>query len=346
MINSSLTRFALALVIGCAGGILFSAIHFPLPWLLGALCATLLASLLGAPIEVSKSIRNYIIIVIGIMLGGTFTPEVIDQVPNWIPTLTAAVVYVAVITTIGQIYCRKIAGMDAVTALFSGLPGGLSEMSIMGEEAGADIKKLTLTHACRVVSVLLFIPFVLTYWFDLEKISLTNDIQYWSIQETLTLVAIAVVGMILAKLCRIPAHRLTGPLILSAAVHLSGAITSEPPELASIIIQLILGSALGSRFFGISFKEVGRVIFLAMGMTVLMLSVTFSSAYLLSLLTGYSFEALILALSPGGFAEMALAALSLGVDPAFVTTHHAMRLFAIVFVTPIIIKVILRKGAS
>lgn len=346
MFNSSVSRFALSLVFGSAGGFLFSLVGFPLPWLLGALCTTLIASLMGAPIEVTRNIRNYIIVVIGLMLGGTFTPDVIEQAANWIPTLTAAVAYVVVITAVGQIYCRKVAGMDQVTALFSGLPGGLSEVTIMGEDAGADIKKLSLTHACRVVSVLMFIPFVLTYWFELESIEDVSLPLYWNMQDGLILIACAIFGVIIAKYCRIPAYRLTGPLLLSAFIHLNGYISSEPPELTSHAIQLILGSAIGSRFFGISFKEVGRVMMFAMGMTIVMLGVTFLSSYLLSIATGISFGALILALSPGGFAEMALAALSMGVDPAFVTTHHAMRLFVIVFVTPLIIKFILTKKAG
>ncbi|WP_156950763.1 AbrB family transcriptional regulator [Terasakiella pusilla] len=33
----------------------------------------------------------------------------------------------------------------------------------------------------------------------------------------------------------------------------------------------------------------------------------------------------------------------MGIDPAFVTTHHALRLFVIVFVTPLLIKFVFIK---
>lgn len=343
MTHAPLSRFALSIVVGSAGGFIFHQLNLPLPWMLGALSATLIASVSGAAIEVSKGIRNYIIVIIGLMLGGTFTPDIIDQVPHWIPTLTAAVVYVFLITCVAQIYCRKVAGMDQVTALFSGLPGGLSEMVILGEEAGADVKKLALTHACRVVTVLLFIPFVLTYLFDHEEVSRPGDPLFWDMKDGAILLVCGLLGMFGGKLVRMPAYRLTGPLVLSSILHLNGILVSEPPEWASVIIQLILGSAIGSRFYGISYKEVGKTITLAVGMIMAMLCVTFVSAYAIAKMTGFSFIALILALSPGGFAEMALAALSMGVDPAFVTTHHAVRLFAIVFVTPLIIKFVFMK---
>ncbi|WP_028878307.1 AbrB family transcriptional regulator [Terasakiella pusilla] len=340
---TSLSRFVLSILIGAVGGYIFYILHFPLPWLLGALCSTLVASMAGAPIDVSNGIRNLVIVIIGLVLGSTFTPDILKHIPDWIPTLSAAVIYVAVVTFIAQLYCRKVAGMDAVTALFSGLPGGLSEMIILGEEAGADVKKITLAHAVRVVGVLLFIPFLLTYGFHLEQVVDTHVPQYWHLPDALLLVACGIVGMYGAKLIRLPAYRLTGPLILSSIVYLNGIIVTEPPEWASLIIQLILGSSIGSRFYGTTYKEIVTVVAHAFGMIVVMLAVTFASAYVIAYLTGFSYTALILALSPGGFAEMALAALSMGIDPAFVTTHHAMRLFAIVFVTPFIIKLIARR---
>lgn len=339
-------RFALSILFGGAGGFLFYICGFPLPWLLGALCGTLIGSVSGAPVEVSKGLRNYIIVIIGVMLGGTFTPDIIDHVPDWIPTLTASVIYVGVVTLIAQIYCRKVAGMDQVTALFSGLPGGLSEMVILGEEAGANVKKLTLTHACRVVSVLLFIPFLLTYGLKHEAIVESVTTVFWDIKDVVILLICGISGMFFAKILRFPAHRLTGPLVFSSILHLNGVVVSDPPQWAAVMIQLILGSAIGSRFFGTPIKEIGKVAGLALGMTSVMLMVTFASAYLISQLTGVAFDALILALSPGGFAEMALAALSMGIDPAFVTTHHAMRLFVIVFVTPIIIKFVFMRSKS
>ena len=150
-------------------------------------------------------------------------------------------------------------------------------------------------------------------------------------------------GFLGGKAIRLPAHALTGPMLLSAVVHLSGLVVNEPPALASLIIQLVIGSALGARFFGVSVAQVGRIMLLAIGLALTMMSVTVASAALLSALTGFPFEALILALSPGGFAEMTLAALSMNIDPAFVTTHHGLRLLVIVFIVPIVLSIWLKR---
>ena len=55
---------------------------------------------------------------------------------------------------------------------------------------------------------------------------------------------------------------------------------------------------------------------------------------------GSPVAALTLAFAPGGLAEMTLIALALGVDPAFVSTHHVVRIFLVVILAPIAFKII------
>ena len=62
----------------------------------------------------------------------------------------------------------------------------------------------------------------------------------------------------------------------------------------------------------------------------LLISLVFGGV--LSLLTGYSLVLLVLAFIPGGFTEMSLIALAMGVDPAFVVTHHSLRVFLVVLI--------------
>ena len=334
----SVFRLVLTVFVGLLGSAIFLAFYLPLPWLLGALLATMIASLAGAPVEVKPGVRTCLIVLLGIILGSSFSPAVLANIGNWIPTLFAAGLYLFIVTMAAQFYCRKFMGMDAMTALFSGLPGGLSEMTILAEEYKADIRTVTLTHATRVASVLLVIPFFLTYWVGLEGTAVPAPKEIWSLMDVVILVAIAGAGYWIGRLIRLPAYAMTGPLLISAVFHLTGQISTHAPVAVSICIQVALGSALGARFYGLSLAKVGGIIMLAIGMVITMLLVTVLSAWVLSILTGFSFESLILALAPGGFAEMTLAALSMRIDPAFVTTHHGLRLLIVVFAVPISIK--------
>ena len=48
--------------------------------------------------------------------------------------------------------------------------------------------------------------------------------------------------------------------------------------------------------------------------------------------------------SPGGFAEMSLIGLALGIEIAMVATHHLFRLFLIVLTSPLISRFVLTRG--
>lgn len=344
--KNAFSRALLTFAIGAVGGGVFAVLNLPLPWLLGALLATVIASLSGAPVEIKPGLRKYLVVVLGVMLGGTFTPDILDNAAAWVPTLIAAVAYLSVLTVIAQFYCRKVLKMDKVTAIFSGMPGGLSEMVILGEDHGADVRMLTLTHAVRVAAILVMIPLFLTTWSDAHASAPVQVRDIWSSRDAAILVAAALAGVGSGRILRLPAHHLTGPLMVSVAVHLSGlVITARPPEV-SLIVQVAMGSALGARFCGVSVRELGRQLILILGMALTMMAVTLFSASLLSQMTEFSFAALVLALSPGGFAEMALVALSMDIDPAFVTTHHGARLAVVVFIAPVVLSVWIKRSMN
>ena len=77
--ESRVFRVALTLAVGSVGALLFQVLGLPLPWLLGALTATMAASLSGAPVEIRPGLRRYLVCILGVMLGGTFSPEVMAR---------------------------------------------------------------------------------------------------------------------------------------------------------------------------------------------------------------------------------------------------------------------------
>ena len=89
---------------------------------------------------------------------------------------------------------------------------------------------------------------------------------------------------------------------------------------------------------------VGRTLVLAVGATVLLLSIAIGFALLLNAITGQPVPALILAFAPGGLAEMSLIALALAMDAAFVATHHIVRIFLVVVLAPTAFRRMRRSG--
>lgn len=325
----------LALAIGSVGGALFAALKMPLAWMIGAMVATTIGALSGARVKVPSKLRAGMIMVLGIMLGSTFSPAMLEQMGSWTITLAMLVPFILVSIVVGIAFLNLVARYDPATAYFTAAPGGFNEMVIAGGANGGDERTIALAHSARVMLVVFTIPIWFSFLAGAERgaTALGPDLAALPLRDWLILAACAV-GAPIAHRLRIPAAHLVGPMVLSAAVHLSGLTHQAPPAVLVAVAQVIVGSAIGSRFVGARLGMIFGTLLVAAGLTVLMVALSVVFAYLLHLMTGIGLVDLILAYAPGGLAEMSLVALALGVDAAFVATHHIVRIALIVLFAP------------
>jgi len=219
-------------------------------------------------------------------------------------------------------------------------------MMIVGGAMGGDDRRIVLTHASRILLTVLIVPVVFRFVSDIDmtdrsRFGVALSAVAW--QDYLILGACGLVGYPIAKVLRIPAPMLVGPMLASASLHLAGMTAATPPLLIVNCAQWIMGTIIGCRFVGVARSEVFRTIALGMGSTVIILTATVFFALLVYEVGGVPFQSAVLAYSPGGLAEMSLVALALGVDVAFVATHHIVRIVYVVVAAPIIYKMFLHK---
>ncbi len=332
----TLPRIALALAIGTVGGALFYLLNLPLPWMLGALFATMAASLANAPIIGPARMRPAVVAVIGVLLGSRFTPDIFAEASAWIGTVAILMVYIIAVALIIVPFYRFAGRFDWVTAYFAGMPGGLSEMIEIGEASGAKPAPIILAQSLRIVVTIALIAF----WFRIVEghdvgatIGAVEVPLTWL--DALLLLAAAFIGSILGKRLRFPAPTFLGPLLISAALHLAGLTDSAPPGLLVNTAQVLLGTVLGCRFLGISALTVLPAAALALGATLLTLSLAFGAGLAMWSLAGIAPDQALLALAPGGLTEMGLIALAIEADVAFVALHHVARILFVIVLAPV-----------
>ena len=68
-----------------------------------------------------------------------------------------------------------------------------------------------------------------------------------------------------------------------------------------------------------------------------------AAALLASLIIEKNFFTLLLSYCPGGIYEVAVIAIFFDLDPEFVSFHHIIRLLLILFVVPVILKILNKK---
>lgn len=324
-------RLVAALSIGLIGGAVFVYADLPLPWMLGAMAATMGASLASADIAVPQSIRKPMIAVVGVALGSAFTPDRLDGLSTWLPSIATLPVYVAVVGCLILFYLRRLSGFDGKTAFFAATPGGLSEMVLIADQLGADMRNVALFHTARLVLIVFSIPAIAKLSVTLEPVSaIVAGSDAIKPGDLLVLFGLLVAGWLLALPLRLPSPSFMGPLLLSSIVHLAGLSEASPPFIVVAAAQLVIGASVGSRFSGVPLALILRTLSIGAGGAVLMFAVTLIFAIALHWATGSPLALLILALIPGGFPEMSLIALGMGFDPAFVVTHHGFRVLLVV----------------
>ena len=334
--RSVAARRLLTIAIGIAGTLAFWALALPLPFLLGPLFACLVAALSGVPVTGAGQLGVVMRTILGVAIGASITPELIDRMPQMAASLALVPLYVVAIAAIGVPFFRKVYGFDIVTAWYAAMPGGLQDMVLFGQEAGGNVRALSLIHATRVMIIVMITPFLLVHLFDA---GLDNPIgapaATLPLHEMAIMAAAALVGWKVAARVGLFGAAILGPMILTAILSLTDIIHFRPPAEAILAAQFVIGLGLGAGYVGVTLLEIRRDVVAGVFFVVIVatLAAVFTEAVILFGLAppvdGF------LAFVPAGQAEMAVLAIVVGADLGYVVLHHVTRVFLIILGAPV-----------
>ncbi len=334
------------LAVGMLGVQVFVALDLPMPWLLGAILATLLLTRAQRlPVTRPKPLINPMRAVLGLAIGSAFTPALVDEIGEYVLSLSLVVPHVALVAACGVFYYARVLRYDRPTAFFCSLPGGLVEMTILGEEMGAQVNRVMLTQTTRVLLIVYTVPFLIEWQAGVDlggRQSITAPLATVNPADMLILALLAAAGWWGARKLRISGATIIGPMILSATAYLLGWVESRPPDELLKAAQLVLGTAIGCAFVGVGLRAMMLTIVQTLGYFAILIVTTLAFASLAQHLTGFPLAAALLAFSPGGQAEMNVMALIMGAFVPYVALHHVLRLALVMAVAPQVMKRFLR----
>ncbi len=334
MTRPHLLHSLLILALGFAGGHGAALLGLPMPFLLGSLLTVTAFSLLArrrvpAGYAFPQPVRLAFMVVIGVMIGAQVTPALFAQGIPMLAAFAALTLFVP-LALFGNAWLFRRAGYDPATAFFCSAPGGLMESIAMAEDHKADMATVITQQFLRIVVVIVALPIGLSIWLghpvgSAAGFTLVRQVAIDWPMAGLALLAGAAGSWIGHKI-RLPAAVLTGPLLAAALVSLTGLFPINLPQWLVNDAQVVVGAALGTRFTGMAGGRLVRAVGLAAVSVAGMM--VFGAVLALGLmpLTGLGFDVLFVGLAPGGVSEMALIALSLAANPAFVTAMHVYRI--------------------
>ena len=342
-------RFIITVLLGLAGGALFTYFNTPIPWMLGPLTAVMLIQSL-TPFQViwPLKLKNIGLIVLGMSFGLYFTVETMTSIGPYLLPYLLFTVLIILLSVVQSLSVTKWIDVDRVSSVFGSIPGGLTEMVIASESLNGNTAHVMVFQTIRLLLVLFAVPFVIMQIFDGSQ----NGAAITVAENNIPFISWSILWFLLPFLAGwryyylLPAGWIVLPMLVTAGLNMSPAALPSIPDGLFLAAQAAVGLSLGKQIFLQDIKNAGRYGLIYGGLAVILIVISLLLGWLLAVWTGMDTATALLSTAPGGLVEMVLTATMVGADPAIVTSMQLLRILLIIIFVPAGLGWYFRRTAS
>ena len=337
-------QFITVIIISIPSSLVADYFNIPLAWFLGPMLVTSLGALMGLKVKMPRLVLSSVLIVLGLYIGNYIDKNLFAQMHQWIWTSLIMLAYIIVSVLIVSKYLQIFSKYERKTSIFSAAPGALGPLMILAEDEKSDLSQVATSHLIRLIIIITIFPFIVDSFYEVENLKVLDEVlTNQNLTHLLILILSSIIFIFLFDKLKIPAALLSGTLVASGFLQITDIATYQiSPDIIDYCL-LILGSSVGCRFAEKSFGEIGRNALHSFVATFLLVVLGLIAALAAGLVIDKNFFTLLLSYCPGGIYEVAVIAIFFDLDPEFVSFHHIIRLLMILFVVPIMLKIISRK---
>jgi membrane AbrB-like protein len=280
--------------------------------------------------------------VVGVALGTSVDADTLSAVgADWLPVLLVTLGTLLISLGAGLVLAR-VTALDRPTASLGLIAGGASGIVAMADELGADGRLVAFMQYLRVLVVVLTAPVLAHLLLHPAAGGGVSGPGGAGIGLDLLFTAgCAVAGLALARAVRLTAGSLLAPLVVAAALSISGlAGDAEVPDLLQQIAFALIGLQVGLRFTMATLRQMGRLLPATLLSIVAMIVACAGLAGLLVPLAGVSYGDAYLATTPGGLYAVLAATADIGGNVTFVVAVQALRVFVMVLAAPPLVRLL------
>ena len=337
-------KFALVILISIPSAIIAEYFSVPLAWFLGPMLITSLASLMGLKIKMPRLMLSSILILLGLYIGNYIDKDLFSQIHQWAWTSLIMLIYIILSVLVVSKYLQIFSKYEKKTSIFSAAPGALGPLMILAEDEKLDLSQVATSHLIRLIIIITVFPFIVNSFYNVEGIKAVNEVlKNQNIYHLIILIMSSLFLILVFDKLKIPAALLSGTLVASGFLQITEVASYQlSPNIIDYCL-LILGASVGCRFADKSFSEIGRNVVHSFVATFLLVVLGLMAAFTAGLIIDKNFFTLLLSYCPGGIYEVAVIAIFFDLDPEFVSFHHIIRLLMILFIVPLMLKIIAKK---
>ena len=337
-------EFAWVVIVSIPGALIADYFNVPLAWFLGPMLVTSAVSLGGVKTKMPRLVLSTVLILLGLYIGSYIDKSLFSQIHQWAWTSLIMLAYIILSVLLVSKYLQKFSGYEKKTSVFSAAPGALGPLLILAEDQKSDLSQVATAHLIRLIIIITVFPFIVNSFHNTENIELAETImENQSIFHLLILVALSIVLIVIFDKLKIPAALLAGTLVASGFLQITEIASYKLPANIIDYCLLILGSSVGCRFANKTFNEVAKNTLHSFVATFFLVLLGLLAAFVAGLVIDKNFFTLLLSYCPGGIYEVAVIAIFFDLDPEFVSFHHIIRLLLILFIVPVILRILNKR---
>ncbi len=274
--------------------------------------------------------------VIGVTVGGYLQASTLAEVAsNGVAILLVCVATLA-LSVLSGLALSRLMPVDQATSSFGMIAGGAAGIISISRELGADERLVAVLQYTRVLLIVALTPLVAAVVFGIEA---TPHAPAGGGTDSLSGIGVVAlctaIGLLLARLIRLPAGGLLGPMLVAAVFALSGSsLTVGASQPVVLVAFALIGLEVGLRFTPASLRQAGALLPAAVLMILVLLAACAGLGILLASLADVTRLDGYLATTPGGLSAVLAVAVGSKTNTTFILSVQLIRTFVMLLAAP------------
>jgi membrane AbrB-like protein len=325
----------------------WGALGLPAALLLGPMISGIVLGVNGAQLTVPRTFYLGAQAIIALMVAGSITSSILITFSHHY-LLFCAVMLATLVGAAGIGWLISRSGLiPGATAVFGTSPGAANAMVLLGEAEGADVRLVAFMQYSRVLLVALAAAMVARFWAHVSSAHAPGAAWLSPVRwdQLVVVLTFALVSQQLARILRLQAWALLGPLIVLSTLHALGWVSIDLPRWLLAAAYALLGWHIGLAFRRDALIHAGRALPVVIAAALSLMMLCAALAWCLTWFAHADALTAYLATSPGGLDSVAIIAASTPhVDLAFVLALQAVRLVFVIGLAPLITRFVVRSS--
>ncbi|MGE5678461.1 MAG: AbrB family transcriptional regulator [Pseudomonadota bacterium] len=338
------------LLIAVIGGTLALKIKLPAGAIVGSIIAVSVVNIVMGLPEMPGVLKWFTQVIAGAFIGSGLTSKSVSEMKKLtLPAIILITTFMVINILLGfALYFTS--PLDLCTSLFAVVPGGLSEMSVIADDMGADTAVVSVFQVARLTSTMCLFPFLITRILHAEKnnsglYQVKNDIvplpQKSQRSDFALSLLIAAAAGTLGQISGFPGG------ILLFSVTATGFLKIKTdrgfmPKTATRLAQILTGAYIGAK---VTRSVAGTIVYLwpyVIVFVFLYFIFCLLAGFIMSRITKIDRITAVFSCTPAGASDMALIASEFVTTTPTIATLQLVRMVGIIAIFPSMIALILR----